>query len=143
MGYPVSDLADMSPEDIVFLLFEKRLPNRQESQDLAKEIAARAEEMPAGALRILESMTPGSGHAMDWLSVGIQALGIAETTGDVRADSLNLIARMPELMATIFRLRGGRGLPKSGSEPQRGMVENFVHLLGVEGTEAEKMIAYG
>ncbi|HJM86791.1 MAG TPA: citrate/2-methylcitrate synthase, partial [Candidatus Thalassarchaeaceae archaeon] len=109
VGYPISDLADMSPEDIIFLLFEKRLPNRQESQSFSKDLAARAEEMPAGALRILESMTPGSGHPMDWLSVGIQALGMAETTGDVRADSLNLIARMPELMASIFLLRGGHG----------------------------------
>jgi citrate synthase len=140
VGYPISDLADMSPEDIIFLLFEKRLPNRQESQSFSKDLAARAEEMPAGALRILESMTPGSGHPMDWLSVGIQALGMAETTGDVRADSLNLIARMPELMASIFLLRGGHGLPKSGSEPSLGLVENFVHLLGVQGIEAENMI---
>ena len=140
VGYPIGDLADMSPEEIIFLLYEKRLPNRTELQDFREDLATRAEEMPAGALRVLESLTPGSGHPMDWLSVGIQALGIADTTGDVKADSLNLIARMPELMATIFRLRGGHGLPKSGSEPKRGMVENFVHLLGEEGKHAEDMI---
>ena len=61
------------------------------------------------------------------------ALGAADTTGDVRTDSMNLIARMPELMATIFRLRGGRGPPEVASEPERGLVENFVHLLGKEG----------
>ena len=77
---------------------------------------------------------------MDWLSIGIQSLGVAETTGDIRADGLNLISRMPELMATIFRLRGGRGLPEVASEPERVMVENFVHLLGMEGADAERMI---
>ena len=130
----------MSPEDVIFLLFEKRLPNRQESQDFRHELVQRAERLPTGALRVLESLTPGSGHPMDWLSIGIQSLGVAETTGDIRADGLNLISRMPELMATIFRLRGGRGLPEVASEPERGMVENFVHLLGLEGADAERMI---
>ena len=139
-GYPVGDLAEMSPEDVIFLLFEKRLPNRQESQDFRHELVQRAERLPTGALRVLESLTPGSGHPMDWLSIGIQSLGVAETTGDIRADGLNLISRMPELMATIFCLRGGRGLPEVASEPQRGMVENFVHLLGLEGTDADRMI---
>ncbi|MEE3083523.1 MAG: citrate/2-methylcitrate synthase [Candidatus Thermoplasmatota archaeon] len=139
-GYPVGDLADMSPEDVIFLLYEKRLPNRQESQDFRHELTQRAERLPTGALRVLESLTPGSGHPMDWLSIGIQALGVAETTGDVRADGLNLIARMPELMATIFRLRGGRGPPEVASEPERGLVENFVHLLGKEGADAERMV---
>lgn len=139
VGYPISDLADMDPEDIIFLLFEKRLPNRHESQEFRKDLAERAEEIPAGALRVLESLTPGSGHPMDWLALGIQALGIADTTGDVREDSLNLIARMPELMATIFLVRGGHGIPEAGSEPSRGMVENFVHLMGMTGERADNM----
>ena len=37
-GYPVGDLAEMDPEDVIFLLFEKRLPNRQESQESAEPI---------------------------------------------------------------------------------------------------------
>ena len=140
VGYPVGDLADMDPADIIYMLFEKRLPNRQEAQDFRNEMIGRAEDMPTGALRVLEALTPSSGHPMDWLSVGIQALGIADTTGDVRSDGLNLIARMPELMAAIFRLRGGRGLIGRPSEPSRGMVENFVHLLGEDDESAERII---
>ena len=137
VGYPVSDLANLDPEDIVYLLFEKRLPNLQESKDFRKELAHRA-TLPGGALRVLESLTAGSGHPMDWLSIGIQALGMAETTGSPRDDGLNLIARMPELMATIFRLRGARSLPKA-SKPQLGMVENFVQMLGMEEVNNENV----
>jgi citrate synthase len=115
------------------------LPNRHESQNFRKDLAERAEEMPAGALRVLEALTPGSGHPMDWLALGIQALGIAETTGDFKEDGLNLIARMPELMATIFLLRGGHGIPESGSNPRLGLVENFVHLMDLEEDKAAKM----
>ena len=45
---------------------------------------------------------------MDWLAIGIMALGTAEQTGDPKSDSMNLIARMPELMARVFLLRGGK-----------------------------------
>ena len=139
MGYPVGDLADMEEEDVVFLLLNKHLPTAEESIAFRKELTHRAEEMPNGALRVLESLTPGSGHPMDWLSIGIMALGAAETTGDVRIDSINLIARMPELMARIFLLRGGRKEKLRPRKPELGLVENFVHMLGIDDEEAEKM----
>ena len=139
VGYPVGDLADMEEEDVVFLLLNKHLPTAEESIAFRKELTHRAEEMPTGALRVLESLTPGSGHPMDWLSIGIMALGAAETTGDVRIDSINLIARMPELMARIFLLRGGRKEKLRPRKPELGLVENFVHMLGIADEEAEKM----
>ena len=139
VGYPVGDLADMEEEDVVFLLLNKHLPTAEESIAFRKELTHRAEEMPNGALRVLESLTPGSGHPMDWLSIGIMALGAAETTGDVRIDSINLIARMPELMARIFLLRGGRKEKLRPRKPELGLVENFVHMLGIADEEAEKM----
>ena len=76
---------------------------------------------------------------MDWLSIGIMALGAAETTGDGRVDSMNLIARMPELMARIFLLRGGNPYNLRPRNTELGLVENFVHMLGVDGEEAERM----
>jgi citrate synthase len=139
VGYPVGDLANMEEEDVIFLLLNKHLPSAEESITFRKELAHRAEEMPTGALRVLESLTPGSGHPMDWLSIGIMALGAAETTGDVRIDSMNLIARMPELMARIFLLRGGIKESLRPRKPELGLVENFVHMLGKDGEEAEKM----
>ncbi len=139
VGYPVGDLANMEEEDVIFLLLYKHLPTPEESIAFRKELTHRAEEMPTGALRVLESLTPGSGHPMDWLSIGIMALGAAETTGDVRIDSINLIARMPELMARIFLLRGGNKESLRPRKPELGLVENFVHMLGIDGEEAEKM----
>ena len=68
VGYPVGDLADMDPADIIYMLFEKRLPNRQEAQDFRNEMIGRAEDMPTGALRVLEALTPYEGSAVrrDW-----------------------------------------------------------------------------
>lgn len=143
VGYPVGDLANLEEEDVIYLLMHKRLPDSDESAAFRKELAHRGEAMPTGALRVLENLTPGSGHPMDWLSIGIMAMGAAETNsdeiGDVRADSMNLIARMPELMARIFLLRGGHPEKIRPRNTELGLVENFVHMLGVDGEEAEMM----
>ena len=139
VGYPVEDLAVLEEEDVFYLLLNKRLPTEEESEAFRTELAHRAMEMPTGALRVLESLTPGSGHPMDWLSMGIMALGAADTTGDARTDSMNLVARMPELMARIFLLRGGKKEQLQPSKPELGLVENFVHMLGMTGDKAEKM----
>ena len=139
VGYPVGDLADLEEEDVIYLLLHKTLPSAKESAEFRKELAHRGEEIPTGALRVLETLTTGSGHPMDWLAIGIMALGAAETTGDAKADSLNLIARMPELMARIFLLRGGRPENLKPRETKLGLVENFVHMLGIDGDEAERM----
>jgi len=139
VGYPVGDLADLEEEDVIYLLLHKTLPSAKESAEFRKELAHRGEEMPTGALRVLETLTTGSGHPMDWLAIGIMALGAAETTGDAKVDSLNLIARLPELMARIFLLRGGKPEDLRPRETKLGLVENFVHMLGIDGDEAERM----
>ena len=139
VGYPVGDLANLEEEDVIYLLMHKHLPSPEESEAFHAELAHRAEEIPTGALRVLESLTPGSGHPMDWLAIGIMSLGAADTTGDARDDSMNLIARMPELMARIFLLRGGKSEELRPRKPELGLVENFVHMLGAEGAEAERM----
>ena len=139
VGYPMGDLSNLEEEDVIYLLMHKRLPTKEESAAFRKELAHRGEEIPTGALRVLETLTPGTGHPMDWLSIGIMAMGAAETTGDARADSMNLIARMPELMARIFLLRGGQKENLRPRKTKLGLVENFVHMLGVDGDEAERM----
>ena len=143
VGYPVGDLANLEEEDVIYLLMHKRLPTEEESDAFRAELAHRAEEIPTGALRVLEALTPGSGHPMDWLAVGIMALGAADTNtrrpGSSRGDAMNLIARMPELMARLFLLRGGKPEELKPRKPELGLVENFVHMLGVEGEEAKRM----
>ena len=139
VGYPVEDLVNLEEEDVIYLLLFKELPTPEQSEKFRAELALRGESLPTGALRVLESLTPGSGHPMDWLAIGIMALGTAEATGDIRSDSMNLIARMPELMARVYLLRGGKKEQLRPRKPELGLVENFVHMLGIEGEEADRM----
>jgi citrate synthase len=41
-GYPISELAQFDPEDIVYLLFNKELPTPEQSTSFRQDLAARA-----------------------------------------------------------------------------------------------------
>ena len=136
-GYPISELAQFDPEDIVYLLFNKELPTPEQSTSFRLDLAARA-EIPGDIESVLKTL-PKFGHPMDWLSIGIHTLGMLETTEDWKEDALNLIARMPRLMGLIFRIREGRGNDIPADDASMNLVDRFVHALEFEGVDKEKM----
>ncbi|HIF16959.1 MAG TPA: citrate synthase [Candidatus Poseidoniales archaeon] len=138
VGYPIAAVADKDPEDIVFLLFNKRLPTEEESIAFRKDLFSRA-TIPNGLVNMLENL-PRDGHPMDWLSIGIHALGMLGKTEDWEEDALNLIAQMPYLMAAIFRIRGGRSGSLPDVDPNVGMVEAFVAMLEPEPEQVANMV---
>jgi len=129
-GYPIKELVDFSPEDIIYLLFNKELPTAEQSSDFKADLAARG-QVPNELANVLQTL-PKDGHPMDWLSVGIQTLGMLDTTGNWREDALNLIARMPRLMGLIFRYRDGRGADIAADDTSKSLVERFVDTVGVD-----------
>lgn len=129
-GYPIKELVDFSPEDIIYLLFNKELPTATQSTDFKADLAARG-HVPAGLANVLQTL-PTDGHPMDWLSVGIHTLGMLETTENWREDALNLIARMPRLMGLIFRYREGRGENIAADDTSKSLVQRFVDTVGVD-----------
>ena len=136
-GYPISDLADLRPEDVVYLLFHKELPTPDQSEAFRRELCKRAAIDP-NIVNVLHTL-PAEGHPMLWMTVGIQTLGMYSTGGDWRGDALDLVAQMPILMALIMRIREGRGPNLDASQPERGMVENFVQMLNLPGADADQM----
>ena len=136
VGYPIADLAFMPAEDIIYLLFNKSLPTDAERQAVADDIAARSEVSEDAVAAI--SALPPSGHPMDQFCAAIQILGMTGKTDDYYEDALNLVARIPAALAAIFRQREGWG-PPIPSEPSRGYVNNFVHMLGMPGGDEEAL----
>ena len=64
VGYPVADLVDLEEEDVIYLLLHKELPTPEQSEKFRAELIHRAESLPTGALRVLESLTPGARHGL-------------------------------------------------------------------------------
>jgi len=129
-GYPIADLANLEPEEVIHLLLRKELPDPGKLAVFHGELLGQGTLHP-GILKVLESF-PREGHPMKWLIGGLTAMGMFENAGDYRKDCLRVIAQLPELVAAIYRIRSGWGEPIP-SKPELGWVENFVHMLGVPG----------
>ena len=136
-GYPISELAMMSPEDIVYLLFNKELPNLEQSSEFRKNLQSRG-SLPAGVEEVLATL-PKNGHPMDWLSVGIHTLGMLGGVGNWNDDALNLIARMPRLLGLIFRYREGRTKNIPDDDLSLPLVGRFTHTLDISNVDKAVM----
>ena len=136
VGYPVADLAYLDPEAVIYLLFNKELPNPDQLAAFKADLASRAKVSPK-VLDMLKAL-PKEGHPMEWLITGLSFLGMTSKTGDYREDGLNMIAQSSELIANIFRIRSGWGDPIP-SRPELGLVENMVHMLGAPGVDTARL----
>ncbi|MED5272442.1 MAG: citrate/2-methylcitrate synthase [Candidatus Thermoplasmatota archaeon] len=136
-GYPIKDLAELRAEDVVYLLFHKELPTLDQSEAFRRELSKRGTINPA-VVDVLHTL-PIEGHPMHWLSIGIQTLGMYCKEDDWRSNALNLVAQMPILMALIMRIREGRGANLEASQPELGLIKNFVNLLNLPGADHEIM----
>lgn len=129
-GILIKDLADKEPEDVIFLLLNRKLPSEAEAVAFKKELAERSKLDPV----VLEGLKtlPKDGHPMKWLVAGLNSMGMVAKTKSYREETLNLIAQLPELVAAIYRIREGWGelIP---SKPELGYIENFVHMLDAPG----------
>jgi citrate synthase len=135
-GYPIKDLAYLDPEDVVYLLLHRDLPDPEQKELFKADLKGRA-GMPESVYAVLKSF-PKEAHPMEWFYTGISLLGMSTKTNVWMEDALNVIARMPELVAAIFRLRSGWGEPIAPN-PELGLIENFVHMLGVPGGDTDRL----
>ena len=136
-GYPIGELAMLSPEDVVFLLFHKELPTLEQSVEFRDDLQSRG-AIPDGLEQVLATL-PKDGHPMDWLSIGIHTLGMLGGVDDWREDALNLIAMMPRLMGLIFRYREGRTENIPTDDLSLPLVGRFTSTLDIDGVDKAVM----
>lgn len=137
VGYPVAELAYKDPEAIAWLLLHRDLPSDEELAGFKADLVSRS-GVDSKVIELLKQL-PAEGHPMEWFITGLVLLGMTSKTGDWKEDAHNVIAKVPELIAAIFRIRSGWGDPIA-SEPERGLIENFVHMLGVPGADNDKLV---
>jgi citrate synthase len=135
-GYDVSELSGrVTFEEVAYLLWHGKLPNRSEYEALSAEMRA-ARELSAPTLAALRELAP---HAD-----GMHALRMAASTlsiGDSDVDNLSpessrrraarLQAQMPALVAHAWRIKNGLDIvhPK----PEHSLAQGFLYML--EGKE--------
>ncbi len=133
-GYPIAELAEKEPEEVIYLLLKRELPDAGKLAAFKKELASHAKLHP-GVVAHLRTL-PKEAHPMKWLVAALNAMGMYSHTGDYAKDCLNVIAQLPEAVATLFRLRAGWGEPIP-SKPELGYMENFTQMLGAPNATPE------
>lgn len=126
-GYPISELAHKQPEEIIYLLLNRELPNESELSEFKSVLVANS-QLDQGVIDGLKAL-PKDGHPMKWFVAGINLMGMFSPGKSYREEAIRVIAQMPAMVAAIYRIRAGWGdiIP---SQPELGYMENFTQMLG-------------
>jgi citrate synthase len=130
-GYDIHDLAPRATfEEVCYLLWHGRLPNRAELGELQSQFAA-DRRLPDGVVRLVRALPPG--EAMDILRTGASALSHYDR--DAHDDSpaanyrkaVRLTAQMSSLVAAIGRIEANQ--QPVDPDPVMGFAANFLYQL--------------
>jgi citrate synthase len=131
-GINIHDLANNSTfEEVVFLLWNGRLPKRAELDELKSNIAANYELHPA----VLDFMRrfPKGAEPMDTLRTTVSALSFYDKNAkDTSREAsirtaTRLTAQFPVIVAAINRLRNGQ--EPIQAKPELNIATNFLYML--------------
>lgn len=128
VGHPLSEMSNKAPEEVIFLLFHGREGSPQEIDHFKKTLNQRSTCSPEFLKQI--RLLPRRGQATKLFSIALLLGGIFEGTQTYAEDALNLVAKIPEIAATVINHHAGWKLSPP-SDPSLGYIENFVHMLNV------------
>lgn len=141
-GYNIHDLADHSNfEEVVFLLWNSRLPTQAEYADFTQQLQAEY-ALSEGVLSILKGF-PKNANSMDALRAAVAAIGMDDPDGNDNSPEANtrkalrLQAKIGTAVAAVERLQGGQ--EPIAPRTDLGLAANFLYML--TGTEANPLYA--
>jgi len=131
-GIDIHELADHSTfEEVCFLLWEGRLPRREELDGLRRSIGAER-ALPRPMLELLSSLVP---HLIPMDAVRTMVSALAETDPDVadmslpgnRRKAVRLTGQIATMVAAHHRIRQGQSVVEP--DPSLGHAEDFLRML--------------
>ncbi len=131
-GYNIHDLAKQSTfEEVVFLLWHKRLPRRSELDEL-KQGLSRYYDLPREIIELMKQLPRGS-DLIDVLRTVVSALELYDPSArDISREAslrtaIRLTAQFPTIVAASDRLR--RGLEPIKPDTRLNIATNFLYML--------------
>ncbi|MEQ1875255.1 MAG: citrate synthase [Bdellovibrionia bacterium] len=133
-GYTIEDLAANSNfEETTFLLWNNRLPNKDELSAFQKELWSQTDLEPQ-LLTALKNIPAKDVHPMAWLRSAVSILALydkeAQDGSEVsnRRKAVRMTAKMGSLVCAFERFR--RGQSWVAPNPQKSIAWNFLYMLG-------------
>ncbi len=132
LGIPIQELiASSTFEEIVFLLFFRRLPTAPELENFSKELA-NLRNLPDEILHFLAEFPKGA-NPMAMLRTMVSALGLFDPQADANSKEANLqkakrlVAALPTIVAAFHRARQKQ--PIVHPKKPLSVAENFLLML--------------
>ena len=135
-GVNIHDLATKSTfEEVVFLLWNGRLPKRAELDELRKSLAASYQLQPeiAELIKGIYARVPRSADPMDALRTVVSALAMFDEEARVMTRESNirvatrLTAKFPTIVAAMERARNNLDLIEP--KPELNIATNFLYMM--------------
>ena len=142
-GYPVEELAGkVTFEEVAYLLWNGRLPDRVEAEAFRREIAA-LRDIPESTLAVVVDAAKRRVPAMDVLRMACSTLSMDVGHADAIAHQTDmatakmLVARFPTVVAAYVRLVAGQ--EPIASRADLPLAANFLYMM--TGTEPDRAAA--
>lgn len=136
-GFPVADMAFAEPESVIYLIYYGKQPNDDQLKKFKDELRKRSKCSPE-VIQYIQRL-PKQGSAMKLFSAALLILGMIEGKRDYREDSLDVIAKIPEIAATVINYHAG-WKATNPSRPELGYMENFVQMLNVPNANKDELL---
>lgn len=140
-GYDIHDLAENSTfEEVVFLLWNGRLPKSDELADLKAKFQANY-EIPSEVVEMMKTF-PKNADPMDVLRTAVSSLDFYDKAGHGtdRENAINTAIKLTAQMGTIVtaweRIRSGKDIV--APDKSLTIAENFLYMLRGERAEADE-----
>lgn len=131
-GYEIGDLVEHATfEEVAYLLWDGRLPNKAELATLKQQLAA-SMSLPAHVLNLLNALPPAT-QPMDALRTAASALasGDADLTSNEaaanRRKAVRLTAQFPTIVTAYHRLRNNQ--QPIAPDPSLSLAANFLYMM--------------
>ncbi len=142
-GYDIHDLAaNATFEEVVFLLWNERLPNQTELDELTAQFRANY-IVPAEIIEMMKAI-PKDADPMDVVRTTVSALAFFDKESAHKTDresavkaSIKLTAQFPALVAAWERIRQGKEVV--APLPNESIAYNFMYQMKGETPDAEEV----
>jgi citrate synthase len=126
-GFPLAKLAaNATFEETVFLLWNGRLPNQTELNELKNELAG-LRPLPAATQNLLHEAAEARTTPMDALRMASATLDLGDSSADHLKTAKTVVARIATIVASYHRLRQGQKLVPPN--PTLSHAANFLYML--------------
>jgi citrate synthase len=131
-GYEIGDLVEHAGfEEVAYLLWDEKLPNRSELSALKQQLGASA-ALPPHVMSILRALPPET-QPMDALRTACSALAATDAEVDEntpeanRRKAIRLTAQFPTIVTTFHRLRNK--LEPVAPDPKLSLACNYLYMM--------------